>query len=221
MSRFRSALHVSAFALLMLVTAAVLHHGVGTAPPTDDESLTNVAAAVLDDRPRDPELDVQLARRAQALSRAAARREARPAPVAPRAVIEPITWTSPMTSYRLTSHFGETSYMWSSGVHTGADFAAPTGTPIRSVADGVVTEASYDGSYGYKTVVTLPDGGEAWYCHQDRLAVSRGQRVEAGQLIGYVGSTGNVTGPHLHMEIRYGDQPVDPLAVLAREGVRL
>ena len=95
-------------------------------------------------------------------------------PVATPVVIrEEVRWVLPVGSYDLTGRFGSVSGLWSSS-HTGLDFAAPSGTPIRSVADGVVTEAGYDGSYGYKTVVTLPDGSEVWYCHQDSLAREQG-----------------------------------------------
>lgn len=128
-------------------------------------------------------------------------------------------WVLPMSSYRLTGTFGERSYLWST-VHTGLDFAAPTGTAIRAVAGGQVTEAGWAGSYGYRTIVTLPDGTEIWYCHQSRIDVSSGDEVERDQTIGAVGSTGNVTGPHLHLEVRPdGGDPVDPDAALAAHGV--
>ena len=105
---------------------------------------------------------------------------------------------------------------WSSGYHTGLDFAAPTGTPIMAVANGVVTSAGYEGAYGNQTIVTLEDGTEIWYCHQNEFAVSVGDNVVAGQLIGYVGSTGNTTGPHVHLEVRPGGgDPVDPYAALS------
>jgi len=129
-------------------------------------------------------------------------------------------WVLPVAGYSLTATFGESSYLWST-VHTGLDFAAPSGTPIVSVAHGVVTEATYDGAYGYKTVVTLDDGTEIWYCHQTSLAVSVGEEVNPGELIGYVGSTGNVTGPHLHLEVRPGGgDPVDPYAALVAHDVQ-
>ncbi len=128
-------------------------------------------------------------------------------------------WVLPLSSYHLSAGFGETSYLWSS-VHTGLDFGAPSGTPIMSVARGVVTEVGYDGSYGNKTVVTLEDGTEVWYCHQTSYAVSVGDTVSAGEVIGYVGSTGNTTGPHLHLEVRPGaGDPVDPYAALVAHGV--
>lgn len=124
-------------------------------------------------------------------------------------------WELPMTSYRLTGTFGETSYLWSN-VHTGLDFAAPDGTDIHAVAAGEVTEAGWAGSYGYRTIVELEDGTEIWYCHQSAIAVDVGDQVTRGQVIGDVGSTGNVTGPHLHLEVRPGGgDPVDPVVALA------
>jgi murein DD-endopeptidase MepM/ murein hydrolase activator NlpD len=128
-------------------------------------------------------------------------------------------WVLPLSSYHLSAGFGEVSYLWSS-VHTGLDFAAPSGTPITSIARGVVTEVGYDGAYGNKTVVTLDDGTEIWYCHQTSYAVSVGESVSQGEVIGYVGSTGNTTGPHLHLEVHPGaGDPVDPFAALVAHGV--
>lgn len=143
----------------------------------------------------------------------------KPMRVAPAVTMdEKPTWVLPLGGYRLTGRYGSVSGLWSSS-HTGLDFAAPSGTPIRSIADGVVKESGYDGSYGYKTVVSLPDGGEVWYCHQTAIGVSPGQRVSAGEVIGSVGSTGNSTGAHLHLEIRHGDTPTDPEAYLAAQGI--
>ncbi len=127
-------------------------------------------------------------------------------------------WQLPVHSYHLTARFGEYG-LWSS-YHTGLDFAAPTGTPIYAVANGVISSASYDGSYGNKTVQTLEDGTELWYCHQNSFVVSAGDEVHAGELIGYIGSTGHVTGPHLHLEVRPGGgDPVDPYQALVVNGV--
>jgi murein DD-endopeptidase MepM/ murein hydrolase activator NlpD len=126
----------------------------------------------------------------------------------------------PVRGYRLTGRFGDRSGLWSS-MHTGLDFASPAGTPIHSVAAGVVTSVGYDGRFGYKTVVRLADGTELWYCHQDAQRVQVGERVHAGQVIGVVGSTGNVTGPHLHLEVRPKvDHPIDPLRWLRTRGLK-
>ena len=128
-------------------------------------------------------------------------------------------WVLPMDGYHLTATFGQSSGLWAS-YHTGLDFAAPSGTPIHAIANGVVTSVGYDGAYGNKTVVTLDDGTELWFCHQTSFAVNQGDVVRAGQLIGYVGSTGNVTGPHLHLEVRPGGgDPVDPYEALQVHGL--
>ncbi|MGH3414241.1 MAG: M23 family metallopeptidase [Marmoricola sp.] len=132
---------------------------------------------------------------------------------------KPPAWTLPVSGYHLTARFGQTSALWHS-VHTGLDFAAPEGTPIRSVTGGVVVSTTYDGSYGNKTVIRIPGGTLLWYAHQSDFAVSPGEHVATGQLIGYVGATGNVTGPHLHLEVRpTPDHPVDPDAYLVAHGL--
>ena len=129
------------------------------------------------------------------------------------------TTVLPVQGYRLTAHFGSSGSMWSSD-HTGLDFAAPEGTALRAIADGVVTEVGYDGAYGNKTVVRLEDGTELWYCHQSSQNVSVGDHVSAGDVIGAVGSTGNTTGPHLHLEVRPGGgDPIDPEIALADWGL--
>jgi murein DD-endopeptidase MepM/ murein hydrolase activator NlpD len=142
--------------------------------------------------------------------------------VLPGTVLRPLppSRVLPVHGYRLTGRFGDVSGLWHS-IHTGLDFAAPSGTPIRSLATGVVTAVGFDGRYGNKTVVTLADGTEVWYCHQSETDVVRGQWLRPGELLGKVGSTGNVTGPHLHLEIRPApDRPVDPGAWLRHRGLR-
>ena len=127
----------------------------------------------------------------------------------------------PAGSYRVSNNFGHCSYLWVN-CHTGEDLSAPSGTPIYSVASGTVTEAGYDGSYGNKTVVTLEDGTEIWYCHQTTMGVSVGETLTPGQTIGTVGSTGNTTGPHLHIEVHPGaGDAVDPVSALAVRGITL
>jgi murein DD-endopeptidase MepM/ murein hydrolase activator NlpD len=127
-------------------------------------------------------------------------------------------WVSPLLGYRLTAGFGEYG-LWA-GMHTGQDFAAPSGTPVRSVGDGKVIFAGYDGAYGYKVVVEHESGTVSWYAHLSSI-LQDGGTVKAGDVIGRVGSTGNSTGDHLHLEIRPpGDQPVPPLTWLRQKGVR-
>jgi murein DD-endopeptidase MepM/ murein hydrolase activator NlpD len=126
----------------------------------------------------------------------------------------------PHGGYHLTARFGDISGLWSHA-HTGLDFAAPTGTPIHAVATGVITGVGWAGAYGNRTIETLPDGTELWYAHQNAFAVTEGQHVTEGEVIGYVGATGNVTGPHVHLEVRPGaGDPVDPFAALVAHGVQ-
>ena len=128
-------------------------------------------------------------------------------------------WVLPLAGYDITATFGESSYLWSS-VHTGLDFAAAEGTPLVAVAAGTITDTAYDGAYGNKTVLTLADGTDIWYCHQSVQTVSVGDEVAPGESIGAVGSTGNTTGPHLHLEVHPGGgDAVDPYDVLVEHGV--
>ena len=129
-------------------------------------------------------------------------------------------WVKPILNYGMSAGFGQSSYLWSS-VHTGQDFTAPTGTPIRAAGDGKIISAGWDGSYGQKIVVLHADGTETWYAHMSSF-VRTGGTVKAGDVIGRVGSTGNATGPHLHFEVRPGGGgPVEPLAWLRAHGVRV
>ncbi|XVV35952.1 M23 family metallopeptidase [Streptomyces sp. CA-100214] len=129
-------------------------------------------------------------------------------------------FTLPTSSYTISSTFGQAGAYWSSGHHTGLDFAAPTGTLLKAVHSGTITSAGWDGSYGYKTVLTLDDGTEIWYAHQSSISVSVGQEVTTGDVIGRVGATGNVTGAHLHMEVHPGGgSGIDPMAWLQSKGL--
>ncbi|MFF4907981.1 M23 family metallopeptidase [Streptomyces sp. NPDC001260] len=127
----------------------------------------------------------------------------------------------PVVSYTITGTFGQAGSMWSSGYHTGLDFAAPTGTLIKAIHSGTVTEAGWAGSYGYRTILTLDDGTELWFCHQSSISVKVGQKVATGDVIGRVGATGNVTGPHLHLEVHPNGQAtgIDPMTWLRGKGL--
>lgn len=129
------------------------------------------------------------------------------------------SYTLPVGSYTLTAGFGQSGNMWSAN-HTGEDFAAPTGTPVKAVGGGTITQAGWAGAYGYRIVLTLDDGTELWFCHLSSMVVTSG-KVAAGDVIGRVGATGNVTGPHLHLEVRPdGGGPVDPLPWLRDRGLQ-
>ncbi|MEV8318115.1 M23 family metallopeptidase [Streptomyces sp. NPDC059900] len=133
------------------------------------------------------------------------------------------SYTLPVASYTLTGTFGQPGSMWSSGYHTGLDFAAPTGTPIKAIHSGTIKEAGWAGAYGYRTILELDDGTELWFCHQSSMSVSVGQKVTTGETIGRVGATGNVTGAHLHLEVHPGGDStgVDPAAWLRGKGQSL
>lgn len=131
-------------------------------------------------------------------------------------------WVLPLAGYRITATFGQPGSMWSSGYHTGLDFAAPVGTPLVAVAHGTITDVTeYDAAYGNWTTLTLDDGTEIWYCHQTTIDVSVGDEVDPGEQIGTVGLTGNVSGPHLHLEVHPdgADEGIDPAGVLEEHGV--
>ena len=115
----------------------------------------------------------------------------------------------------ITSRYGVSSRLRKS-THTGLDIAASTGTPIKVIADGTVTCASYQGSYGKLVKIDHGNGLETWYGHTSKMYVSVGQKVTAGDVIAAVGSTGNSTGPHLHLEIRINGEHVNPQNYLYR-----
>ncbi|WP_327319347.1 M23 family metallopeptidase [Streptomyces sp. NBC_01235] len=131
-------------------------------------------------------------------------------------------YTLPVAGATVGTGYHVAGSMWSSGYHTGVDFVVPTGTSLKAVGAGTVVSAGWGGAYGNQVVIKLADGYYAQYGHLSQLSVSAGQAVTAGQQVGLSGATGNVTGPHLHFEIRttpdYGSD-VDPVAYLRSHGV--
>ena len=109
----------------------------------------------------------------------------------------------------ITSRFGNRESIRSYG-HTGLDIAAPAGTPIKAAADGKVIFSGYSGGYGYVVKLDNGNGVETYYGHCSSLYVSTGEKVEAGDVIAAVGSTGNSTGNHLHFEVRVNGTEVNP-----------
>lgn len=128
-------------------------------------------------------------------------------------------WVLPTSDYTLTGRFGNSGSRWAH-THTGLDFAARSGTPIKAAAAGKIASAGSAGAFGNRIVITHADGTQTWYCHQSRFAKTSGS-VTAGEVIGYVGTTGNSTGPHLHFEVHPGGgAAVDPGSWLAKKGVK-
>jgi murein DD-endopeptidase MepM/ murein hydrolase activator NlpD len=150
------------------------------------------------------------AKRASALAKAKAAADA-----AEKKIRESATRCEMVISdYRVTATFGQGGSRWARN-HTGTDFAAPIGTPIRSVMKGVVIFANWAGPYGRQVQVRHEDGTVTWYNHMSKFSVSVGETVYAGDQVGAVGMTGNTTGPHLHFEVHPdGGDAVDPMSWL-------
>jgi murein DD-endopeptidase MepM/ murein hydrolase activator NlpD len=136
---------------------------------------------------------------------------AAPSPTkAPGRLIVPVPG-APITSpfgYRIHPIYG------TSKLHTGIDYGADEGTPIRAAADGVVVSAGWYGGYGNATIIDHGGGIATLYGHQSSMAVSAGQKITQGQIIGRVGCTGDCTGPHVHFEVRVNGDPVNPAGYL-------
>jgi murein DD-endopeptidase MepM/ murein hydrolase activator NlpD len=116
-------------------------------------------------------------------------------------------------AFTLSARFGAAGALWSSGEHSGLDFAAPTGTPVSAVAAGTVSVETSDWA-GQLVRIDHGGGVETWYAHNSEVDVTSGERVRQGQVIAAVGNEGNSTGPHLHFEVRLDGSPVDPALVL-------
>ena len=120
---------------------------------------------------------------------------------------------NPLESAALTSGYGMRIHPVLGGrrAHKGVDLAQPTGTPVYATADGVISKAEWFSSYGL--YISMEHGGniQTRYGHLSRLNVAAGQQVRKGDLIGYVGSTGRSTGPHLHYEVRINGLAVNPI----------
>lgn len=125
----------------------------------------------------------------------------------------------PVDGVRLTSGFGMRDHpiLRRRARHNGVDLAAPRGTPVFATADGIVEMAQWYSTYG--NYVQIGHGGdiETRYAHMSSYTVSVGEQVQIGDLIGYVGSTGRSTGPHLHYEVRVANDPVNPIPYMVAQ----
>ena len=119
-----------------------------------------------------------------------------------------ITLSRPVNG-SITSRYGSRSSIRSSA-HTGLDIATSSGTPITPIAAGTVTYASYKGSYGNLVIINHGNGVESYYAHCSKIYVTEGEKVDINTVISAVGSTGNSTGPHLHLEIRQNGETLNP-----------
>ncbi len=132
-------------------------------------------------------------------------------PSAPN-VVDGVEWVIPINYTHFSSPFGWRVHPvygdWR--FHYGVDLSAPSGTPIVATRSGVVSRASYDGSSGYHVYINHQDGFSTRYLHMTHYVVSAGDYVYAGQVIGYCGSTGTSTGPHLHFSVYYNGSAVNP-----------
>ena len=130
---------------------------------------------------------------------------------------------TPIDGARLTSGFGMRRHpvLGYNKMHKGIDFAAPKGTPIYAAGDGVVSKAGKFSSYGNYVRIRHRAGLETAYAHMSRIKAKAGGRVKQGEVIGYVGTTGRSTGPHLHYEIMMAGKQVNPAAVKLAGGREL
>jgi len=132
---------------------------------------------------------------------------------------------TPIDGARLSSRFGKRRHpvLGYTKMHRGVDFAAPTGTPIYAAGDGVISYRGRKGGYGNYIRIRHAGGFNSAYAHMSRFrkGVTLGSRVKQGEVIGYVGSTGRSTGPHLHYEILAGGRQVNPLTIKMPSGIKL
>lgn len=139
----------------------------------------------------------------------------------PRAAAISIPSIRPTDNMALTSRFGTRSdpFTGRRARHNGIDVPNPVGTPIYATADGIVGRAQWVGGYGNYVEINHGNEMQTRYGHMSARAVEPGATVRRGQIIGYVGSTGRSTGPHLHYEVRIAGVPVNPLPFIADDGV--
>ncbi len=177
-----------------------------------DQALTQKAIDDLEASAKD--MDSQIAKKEKELQ--AAIEAARKAGNTSSYQIDPGSgyyWPLPSNRVTITSFFGPRSdpFTGKHANHSGTDISAPSGTPIYAAHGGIVLTSTSHWSYGNYVVISRGDGISTLYAHMSRRAVSEGQTVKQGQVIGYVGTTGRSTGPHLHFEVRVNGTRTDAL----------
>jgi murein DD-endopeptidase MepM/ murein hydrolase activator NlpD len=133
-------------------------------------------------------------------------------------------WVLPTSGFHISVWFGESGGYWSSGYHTGVDFATAYGTPVVAVGNATVVQTGWDGPYGNQIRLQFDNGDQVWYNHLSAIEVTTGQTVLKGQEIGRVGDTGNAYGYHLHFEYRLASDlhdGVDPVPFFLEHGIAL
>ncbi|MCC3861782.1 M23 family metallopeptidase [Pseudemcibacter aquimaris] len=132
---------------------------------------------------------------------------------------------TPIEGARLSSHYGNRKHpvLGYNRLHKGTDFSAPTGTPIMAAGDGVVERASWFGSFGNYVRIRHNGSYKTIYAHMSKYGrgIKKGARVQQGQIIGYVGATGRVTGRHLHYEVHKDGKAVNPMSLKMPSGIKL
>ncbi|GAB5502617.1 peptidoglycan DD-metalloendopeptidase family protein [Pyruvatibacter sp.] len=132
---------------------------------------------------------------------------------------------TPIDGARISSNFGKRRHpiLGYTKMHTGTDFAAPTGTPIYAAGNGTIVKAGWQGGYGKYVKIRHANGYETAYAHMSRIGkgITPGARVTQGQTIGRVGTTGRSTGPHLHYEVHVKGKKVNPMAIRVPTGRKL
>ncbi|GHB35894.1 membrane protein [Pseudovibrio japonicus] len=138
------------------------------------------------------------------------------------AKVNALPFGRPLSSFNVSSSFGPRTdpFLGETAMHTGLDFRASRGTPIKATGSGIVALSRYNGGYGLSVEILHDNGLVTRYAHMKKLLVSQGQRVNIGDIIGTVGNTGRSTGPHLHYEVRLNGKPVNPMHFI-RTGDRL
>jgi murein DD-endopeptidase MepM/ murein hydrolase activator NlpD len=123
----------------------------------------------------------------------------------------PISNPAPGRGISSTFGVGRDPFLGTPALHSGMDFSAPAGFPAKATAAGTVVGAGWNGGYGRMVEIEHGNGLSTRFAHLSRIAVVEGQKVERGDVVGVVGSSGRSTGPHMHYEVRRGGEAVDPL----------